>query len=212
MGISERKQREKEARQKAIIDAAEAVIFSKGYDQATMDEIAAQAELSKGTLYLYFKSKEQLYMSIVQRGFELQQRLFREALNSGRNGLEKVRAIGEAWLRFYRDYPNYFNATMYYESLQLDTESVDEITALCMVEGHSTHQMLIGAIDEGKADGSIRNRHDSVKIAMVLWATATGLLQLNHYKGKVMQEALNVHPREVTPVFFAMMERALTEE
>lgn len=56
MGTTERKKREKERRRNTIIDAAEKVIFSKGLDQSTMTEIAQEAELSKGTLYLYFKN------------------------------------------------------------------------------------------------------------------------------------------------------------
>ena len=60
MGIAERKEREKEHRRNTILDAAEEVFFSKGINLATMDEVAERAELSKGTLYLYFKNKEEL--------------------------------------------------------------------------------------------------------------------------------------------------------
>ena len=57
MGVAERRQREKEERRSCIVAAAEAVFLEKGLDVATMDEIAARAEVSKGTLYLYFKEK-----------------------------------------------------------------------------------------------------------------------------------------------------------
>jgi len=50
MGIVERRQREKEQRRSAIIDAAEAVFFSKGLEIATMDDVAEEAELSKRKL------------------------------------------------------------------------------------------------------------------------------------------------------------------
>ncbi len=69
MGIEERKQREKEERYNVIVDAAETVIFSKGIEQATMEEIAREAELSKGTLYLYFRSKNELYTAIARFGY-----------------------------------------------------------------------------------------------------------------------------------------------
>ncbi len=63
-----RKQREKEARREEILDAA-AVIFSrKGYAATTLDQIAAEAELAKGTLYNYYKDKQDLVMSLVIRG------------------------------------------------------------------------------------------------------------------------------------------------
>lgn len=63
-----RKQREKEARREEILDAA-AIIFSrKGYAATTLDQIAAEAELAKGTLYNYYKDKQHLVMSLVVRG------------------------------------------------------------------------------------------------------------------------------------------------
>jgi TetR/AcrR family transcriptional regulator len=55
MGIVERKEREKEHRKEEILDAAQKVFFERGLVTATMDEIAETAELSKGTLYLYYK-------------------------------------------------------------------------------------------------------------------------------------------------------------
>ncbi len=62
MGILERKEKEKQQRRDDILGAAKEVFFSKGLMSATMDEIAEKAELSKGTLYLYFASKEELYL------------------------------------------------------------------------------------------------------------------------------------------------------
>lgn len=67
MGVAARKQREKEERRAAILDAAEAVFASKGVAETTMDDIAQQAELGKGTLYLYFTSKNELYLAIANR-------------------------------------------------------------------------------------------------------------------------------------------------
>ena len=64
MGIKERKEREKERRKQQIVVAAKKVFSNKGFNRATMDDIAKEAELSPGTLYLYFKNKEELYSSL----------------------------------------------------------------------------------------------------------------------------------------------------
>ncbi len=64
MGIYERKQREKERRRQEILAAARHVFSKKGFNSATMEEIASKAELSPGTLYLYFKNKEELHTSL----------------------------------------------------------------------------------------------------------------------------------------------------
>jgi len=67
MGIQERKEREKERRRQQIIVAAKRVFTKKGLSKTTMEDIAKESELSPGTLYLYFKNKEELYASLSLR-------------------------------------------------------------------------------------------------------------------------------------------------
>ena len=77
MTIAERKEREKEQRRMQIISAAEKLFFQSGYDQVSMEEIAREAELSKGTIFFYFKNKEALFITIVL----LVIRLFHQIIN-----------------------------------------------------------------------------------------------------------------------------------
>jgi len=67
---SKRKSREREARREAILDAAQRVFSRKAYFAATIDEIAAEAELAKGTLYNYYRDKLDLLHSLVERSYE----------------------------------------------------------------------------------------------------------------------------------------------
>ncbi len=62
-----RRDRERLARRRAILDAARAVFADKGYDQATLDEVAERAEFGKGTLYNYFPDgKEELFFTLFE--------------------------------------------------------------------------------------------------------------------------------------------------
>ncbi len=53
-----------------ILNAAQAVFAQKGFHQARMEDIADRAEVSKGTLYLYFKSKDDLIVRLLDRLFQ----------------------------------------------------------------------------------------------------------------------------------------------
>ena len=64
MGIQDRKRREREQRRRQIMRAAHEVFSIKGFTKTTMEDIAHEAELSPGTLYLYFKNKDELYASL----------------------------------------------------------------------------------------------------------------------------------------------------
>lgn len=59
-----------EERKAQIINAAEDVFTKKGFDEARMDDIAEKTGLSKGTLYLYYKSKDDLIIAILDRIFQ----------------------------------------------------------------------------------------------------------------------------------------------
>ena len=65
-----RREREKAAHRKEIIDAAVKVFAEKGFHAATLEEIAQEAEFSKGALYLYFSSKEDLLYNILNYAFQ----------------------------------------------------------------------------------------------------------------------------------------------
>jgi AcrR family transcriptional regulator len=62
--IQQRKAREKEQRRHEIITMAMECFISKGFSNTTMEEIALKASLSKGTLYNYFDSKNDLYLVV----------------------------------------------------------------------------------------------------------------------------------------------------
>lgn len=185
MGIEERKAREKERRRNQIIDAAEKVIFSKGLEQSTMDEIAEEAELSKGTLYLYFKNKNELYLAITQRGSDLLNERFTKVFadDHDHTGLELIRFMGKSYLDFVQNYPDYFRAFMYYESLT-DVEELQksEFAQTCEENRNEALNFMIRALQIGMQDGTIDNSYDPKELAVVIWSSTRGITNLTHMK------------------------------
>ena len=65
MGLEERRKRERDNRRQAILKAARKLFFERGFKPVTVESIAKRAELSKGSIYLYFNSKEEIYTQIL---------------------------------------------------------------------------------------------------------------------------------------------------
>ena len=86
---SSRREREREARRQAILDAAEAVIRRRGFADTTMDEVATEAELSKGALYLYFANKDALCAALVERTLQRVRPVLEQVVSQPRPGLER---------------------------------------------------------------------------------------------------------------------------
>jgi len=187
MGITERREREKERRRNEILDAAEKVFFSKGINGATMDDVAETAELSKGTLYLYFQNKRDLYLGISMRALELLLRHFQQAVVRHDNGMEKMRAIGEAYIDYVKRYPDYFNTIIQYESEEILNIRDDDFTSACHRLGHQVMEVLADAIRTGMEDGTIRSDIDPLRIAFLLQGQSNGVIQLIKRESKHLE-------------------------
>jgi AcrR family transcriptional regulator len=209
MGIAERREREKEQRHNAIIDAAEKVFFSQGLEHATMDDVAERAELSKGTLYLYFKSKEELYLAIHLRGNLILKKMFEDAVARFDRGIEKVKAIGQAYMEFYQKYPDYFHAMIYYESRVFDYQDQNSIAMQCVEMGKTTLDILINAIEFGKQDGSIRPEIDAKKTAISLWGQSTGIIQIITLKEFILIQNHEIKSEEIVDYTFELIYHSL---
>ena len=182
MGTAERKEREKLQRRNDIIEAAEKTFFNKGFESSTMDDVAETAELSKGTLYLYFKSKEELFYEISKRGEKILEEYFIKAIKNKKNGLRKVRAIGEAFVKFFLEHNEYHEAMLYSHSKkELETGEGENSPE------ENEKSVFIKSIIEGINDGSIRKDIDPVITSFILWGQTMGMLQLISSKGAMIE-------------------------
>lgn len=187
MTKASRKAKEKEARRQTIIDAAEKIMFSKGLENATMDEIADEADLSKGTLYYYFKNKEDLYLAINNRGLENLNQRFASVLTEDRSGIELIKRLGEEFVNFVRSEPNYFDAMIHYEFTEEITQGNGTNTHMkenCRDNGKQGFTYTIRALQVGMQDGSIDSKFSPQRLAIQMWANMRGLTQIYLLKKK----------------------------
>jgi AcrR family transcriptional regulator len=91
-----------------IIQAANRVFAERGFDQATMDEIAREAGVAKGTLYLYYPSKQDIYWAALRRGALELAAQTAEAVAAAAGAEEKVRAFIAARLRYFEQHRDLF--------------------------------------------------------------------------------------------------------
>ena len=178
MTISERKQREKKRRRQEIILAAEKVFFSKGIQQATIDDVAAEAELSKGTVYLYFKNKEEIIVAIFSNGLDHLQMLMIQSAVKCKNSREKLRALGKAYIAFANMYPNHFELMLQKDLFKFDIDSDKPEAKACFRKGLGLLSTLREIIVEGVQEDEIRDDIDPSKIALIVWGQIHGLIAI----------------------------------
>ena len=209
MGTAERREREREERRKSILDAAERVFLSKGVKEATMDEIAETAEVSKGTLYLYFRSKEEIYLAINHRALKILRAMFEAVMTTGEAGVRKIREIGRAYYEFSQKYPDYFEAMMHFDAEMTKLEEAGPVGRECHEEGMGVLGLVAEAIRTGIEDGSIRSDLDPMKTAILLWGQTDGVIRVVARKCEHLREFENLDLRNLIEDFFIFVYGAL---
>ncbi|HWQ20941.1 MAG TPA: TetR/AcrR family transcriptional regulator [Methanotrichaceae archaeon] len=177
MSTADRKEREKERRRNEIIAAGEKLFFSKGYENVTMDEIARETELARGTLYLYFKNKDDICVAIAVRGLKILNGMFRDGCLLGGTGIEKIRSLLMALYEFHKKYPGYYATINYLQMHGFDKSDFPEMDEMEAIHGDS-FAMVIEAFNEGIGDGTVKDDIDPVKATMVLTSSMQSMLCL----------------------------------
>ena len=207
MGIQERKEREKERRRQQIMVAAKRVFTSKGFSKATMEDIAQEAELSPGTLYLYFKNKEELYASLSLR--ILQYLLIRvEHVNDEKDAgpEEKLKALMDAMYDVYEFDPliiiNMFHLQSSETLKNLSPQLMTEIKDLSRKSLGSIAQIFQDGVDQGlfidRHPTALADTFWSLFSGVVLWLTSKRLINKEKdYLKQTLELAFEVFSRGI---------------
>jgi TetR/AcrR family transcriptional regulator len=182
---ADRKKREREIRRKDIIDAAERLFFANDYENVTMNDIAKEAEMARGTLYQYFKNKDDIYAAIAMRAAKMIGETFHELVSKDQTGIEKMRSICEFYYDFYKKYPGYYKA--YYHAGMFDLKGSPTLDELRKIRKNS-FQEAVNAVKVGMEDGSIRESLDPVVTTLYMLATANNINNITPVTQMYMNE------------------------
>jgi len=177
-----RKQRETDLRKQNIIEAAEKLFLANGYEDTTMSQIANEAEFSKGTLYNYFKSKDDLYLAIGTKAYEIIIDYTKYFVESKDPGVDQLKAVGYAYYEFTKNYPDH--AHIFHDiDIKLpniaqkakDNLTVNEKEYLNRSEayGEQFRDVIIKAIKTR----SIRSDKDPLLIGFTLFMVTSGIMK-----------------------------------
>jgi AcrR family transcriptional regulator len=180
MGIVERKEREREARRGAILDAAESIFKAKGFANATMEDIAREAELAKGTIYLYYKSKEELQIGLVMRGLDLMVQEFHLAAEPVESAFGKLLTMGDAYWRFANTHPFYFSTMHLMDVPQHEDQIGNDAIEGLQERSNLVWGEMVSLIEQSKQEGMVRTEVNSFAFAILLWMDTTSTLRFSH--------------------------------
>jgi AcrR family transcriptional regulator len=168
MGITERREREREEVRRKILDAAREQFADNGYDKVTMRGIAEAIEYSPTTIYQYFKDKDDLVNELCEHDFS---RLL--GVLSGQpppgDPVEWIRVLGRAYARFGLDNPNH------YRFMFMTPDKFEKMDP--SPSGEASFGVLRQAVEAAVSAGRFRPG-DPHRMAQVVWAGVHGAVAL----------------------------------
>jgi AcrR family transcriptional regulator len=180
----ERKQQERTARRRRIQRAARTVFAEKGYAKTSIEQIAREASLSVGAIYLYFRSKEDLYVSLLEETLDLFDTELRQI--RGRTEVAAPEKLRQAWSFLTQWAATDVEASRVLRLIsqpniraQLSDEVVESIgKGLAQVREH-----LAGIVQEGTQAGVY---HRAPQQAVdVFWCLFIGVLEASDARGNL---------------------------
>ncbi len=146
-----------------ILDVAKEVIAERGFSQTRMDDIAQRANIAKGTLYLYFKSKEDLFTKLVESEYDKVLKGLDTIFNKDDDVITKIDAFVEGFLKYMENNRGFFTSIMF-EAPSIKKKDIKERV---FEKNRLINEKLKDVIRTGIDEGIIRN---DIEITVILSA------------------------------------------
>jgi AcrR family transcriptional regulator len=182
--VKQRRRREKAERRGQILDAARKLLFKKGLGGTSVNQIAREAELAIGTVYFYFRSKEDIFAALQLEGLALLRQAIQTAAGGAPAPEDKLVAMARAYLAFSQEHRKYFDVIQYFLSAP---EVIQSPGVKQQVDDEG--RRLLQFVEEVLAEGIRLGRFQAVAVrpyALIFWATIHGLIPFRKMKATLM--------------------------
>ena len=204
--------KEKAVRIAEIQAAAKKVFFKKGYQNTTMQAIADKAKVSKGTLYLYYKGKDDLYVALMMPSLEELGRLFREVEKDLENGKFEDRDFIMEMFQVFKKYYAYDpDGVRIYQAFQLGNlfevlskDTLDKLNHIGLGNYGLARRLFARAIELGLVE-----EVDPVQAGDTLWGLLLGIVQIEENKKRWTKKD---HVESTLEFGYSLLSRALRVE
>lgn len=177
--IAKRIEAEKQERIEQILKAARTLFVKKGYLGATMRDIAREAELSTGAIYVYFTGKDEIYSKVCEEAFLVVIGLIKKAAEMPGTPHQRLRAICREYYSFYTDYTEYFEMLTFHDLGFTRRGQSEELSDRLKELTGQAISLINDVVAEAIESGEFSNQIDSLTASFNLWAGLEGILLLD---------------------------------
>jgi AcrR family transcriptional regulator len=194
-----------------LLGAARESFFTRGYAGTTVEQVARAAGLSKRSLYLYFKNKDELFLTVASEGIGLLQRRLETLEVETSTVDELIVKTTRQYLNFAHEEPEYFKIIFRDTTAEMVENVSPELRQKVVLQEQACLKIVATIVEKGIRDGVIPPV-DPVETAIIFWGTVTGiiLLSLGGSQTVVMRESREALIDKAVAVIFRGLKSTLT--
>lgn len=195
-----RKRESPESRMRQIIAAADLVLLEVGIDRFTVDQVIEKAGIAKGTVYVYYKNKDEMLAELGAKALNLLHATFKEATEKHDSYIDKIKAICFAHYDYTKKYSAYSDLISYMERPEFDIHIQEYINI-----SYDLTDFVVNLVKAGQATGEIKKDIDPHTLTYVAWATNVGVVQFVETKKKMLKNHHAISTDQMVETFAQMI-------
>ena len=172
---SGRRQRERAARAQDILVAARKLFLANGIAATTMDDVARACDLAKGTLYLYFASKDQIAFELLLQDTDALLAALRDSVDSTAPAAVQLERLAATYYRFYIAQPESFRFMFVVPHESYAGRAGDESLVRWAEAGRAALGLIAGLLERAAAEDGL-DVPDPWSAAVAMWSAITGVI------------------------------------
>jgi TetR/AcrR family transcriptional regulator len=193
LGLEERRRRERDNRKTAILKAARKLFFEKGFKPVTVESIARKAELSKGSIYLHYNSKEEIYAQILLNDIDKFHESISQLLTTHVGASEMLMRLSDIYVNFFMNDRELFRILITFMLHTADMNLPEDLNKHLIKTTNKTidviEQVLKHGIETGEYCSTINLRLNRNAI----WGMLNGIISLHIFTGIEKYRAEVIH-------------------
>ncbi|MBS4172952.1 TetR/AcrR family transcriptional regulator [Bacillus sp. FJAT-49736] len=162
-------------KKKAILESALKCFAQKGFELATIDDICALSGMSKGSIYNYFKTKDDIYIQLMNEQTKANFEFFQEKFKSITSAAGKLQILFET----YREISlteEFKNLILVHGEFWLSSSRKEDVRSIMLERYQNIYKNFVMTIlEEGKENGEFKTDIDSSVIAALFWTIIDGI-------------------------------------
>ena len=201
MERKKRKDRLVEIHTESVLMAAEELFEEKGYEATSTDDIAKYTGISKSTMYVYFKSKQIIWDSIVCKYME-------QLLEDAKKAAEGKGSFEDRYYMLcfdiadkFEKHPLFCKGTLGKISVDMDQEIYKKIYDI----GEQTNEEIAKFIRSGIEEGKVRKDIDIYPAVIMMWSSISGIISMANDKEEYLKLRFNMTKEEYLKKAFKML-------